>query len=52
MNYKILLSIDRDEVDRRNWDFNDLYNEKIIPLIYWVFYRYLAKTFPDKIKTI
>jgi len=46
------LSISREEVDKRNADFNNLYNEKIIPLVYGIFYRYLSKTFPNIIKAI
>lgn len=46
------LSIDDQEVVERNQQFKKIYESKIIPLVYWIFYRNLHKTFPDKIKAI
>lgn len=46
------LSLSIDEIKEKNEEFEKIYNEKIIPLIYWIFYRYLSKNFPNKIKSI
>lgn len=44
------LSIDREEIQNRYNDFQKMYKDRIIPLIYWVFYRFLIKNFPEKFK--
>nr|MDD3720546.1 hypothetical protein [Candidatus Gracilibacteria bacterium] len=44
------LSIDREEIQNRYNDFQKMYKDRIIPLIYGVFYRFLIKNFPEKFK--
>lgn len=46
------LSIDQEEVKRRNNLFNELYTKQIIPLIRGILYRNLSNRFPDKLKHI
>jgi len=42
------LSVSRKELDIKYKNFQKLYNEKIVNLIYWIFYKFLLKNFPDK----
>ena len=42
------LSTSREELNERYINFQNLYKEKIISLIYGIFYRFLLKNFPDK----
>ena len=44
------LSISDEELQERNKHFQELYNNEIIPLIYWIIYLYLAKNYPCFIK--
>lgn len=46
------LTISQEEIQARNKEFETIYNEKIIPLVYWIFYKNLSKTFPNKIKAV
>ncbi len=42
------LSIPKEELIDRYNNFQELYKEKIINLVYWIFYKFLSKNFPDK----
>lgn len=42
------LSVSEVELENRYKYFQELYNEKIINLVYWIFYRFLLKNFPEK----
>lgn len=42
------LSTSREELENRYEDFQRIYHEKIINLVYGIFYRFLLKNFPDK----
>lgn len=42
------LTIDKEELQKRYKDFQSMYESKIIKFIYWIFYRFLLKSFPEK----
>ena len=42
------LSTPGEELEQRYKDFQKIYQEKIINLVYCIFYRFLLKNFPDK----
>lgn len=44
------LEIPKEELQKRYETFKNLYESQIKPLIYWVFYNFLRKNFPDNIK--
>ena len=43
------LSIPREELNERYKKFQELYESEILPLVYWLFYSFLKKNFPEYI---
>lgn len=44
------LTLSKEELQKRFDEFKKLYEEKIIPLIYWILYNHLKRAFPELIK--